>query len=178
MELMTHDIAAEAAAIIFSSLIQSDIKKEWIDSIHKKLASSPITHVTAECLKEFNRCLASECSISKQQVFEIYQTAINSKVPTGARYKSDVLTLYGEFAVNQLNDLDVAYNSMKDAIELSPNELQYRINFSLLLIVLGKFDEAESQIEFVEEKDVFNLYHEKLALIRQDLEYNKQNRPS
>ena len=94
------------------------------------------------------------------------------------RYKSDVLTLYGEFATNQLNDLDVAYHAMKDAIEISPNELQYRINFTLLLIVMGKYDEAETHIEFVEQNDSFNLHRDKLLLIRQDLRYSRQNRPN
>ena len=169
MQLMPSEIASEAAAIIFSGKIKQESKNEWVESIIKKLNSYPITHITAESLKGINTCLADTCSITPDQAFEIYQAAITSPITSAKKSKSDVLTLYAEFAVNVLNELDIAHSAMQDAIELTPNELQYRINLTLLLIVMGKTDEAATQIEYVERHDKYSLHFDMIENLKKDL---------
>jgi tetratricopeptide (TPR) repeat protein len=170
MVLSPTEIAAESAAIIYSSRLGMEINPTWISSINNKLKVYPITHITTESFKEFNRCLSHGCNITVQQVFEFYNNAINNALPGPNSNRSALLTLYAEFSANQLNDYNIAYNAMMDALAISPEILQYRVNLAMLTIVMGKNDEASMHIAYLEKNNKHQKYTSEIESLKKDLE--------
>jgi hypothetical protein len=175
ISLMPHEIIGEASAIIFSSGINIENKEKWIDNIIYKLNTFPITPITINSLKEINRCLSLNCNVDINQVFEFYKAALSNPNLAKTRYKSDLLSLYGQFCVNYLGELDIAYNAMLDAVEAAPQTLQYRINLIMLLIILNRYDEAIFHINFVENNDTFRLHSKTLRLLDKEISRAKNN---
>lgn len=158
MKLSETGITAETVAIRLAGKMNIPPKQWWLESIDNKIKSNPIDHIIVGGFKELNKCLNSTCSIDAKQVFMFYQTALNNRLPYPDTYKSSILTLYAEFSAKHIGDYLVAYNASKDAVLLSPEILRYRINFIYILNILGKFDEAKEQIEYIRENDVYKLY--------------------
>ena len=176
MELMPYEIAAETSAIIFCGNMNIRSKPKWKKSIKKKLGTFPITHITTESLKAINQCLlSSSCYFKTNEVLDLYEIALNNSKPYPIQFKSGLLSLYSQFSINQLNDYEIAYNAMKNAIEITPNELQFRINLIMLLIIMNKYDEAAFHIDFVESSDTFNLYLNTTEALKKDLDYYIKN---
>lgn len=158
MALSDTEISAETVAIRLASSMNIPAKPEWVDSIKTKISSNPIDHNTVGGFKELKKCLETVCAIDAEEVFSIYQVALNNEIPCPKIYRSDLLSLYAEFNAKHTGDLAVAYNSAKEAVILSPEILVYRINFIIILNTMGKLDEALEQIKYVKDNDKYKTY--------------------
>ena len=158
MQLSPTEISAEAVAIRLAGAIDIPAKEEWVSNIKSKIKLNPITHNVIGALSELNKCLEIKCSISIDEVFQIYQITLNHKLPCSNAYKSDILTQYAAFALNHLRAPTVAYNASRDAVLLSPDLPQYRVNFISILNALGRSKEAQVQLDYVENLDKYRIY--------------------
>lgn len=166
MGLTSTEISAEAVAIRLAGVSNIPAKTEWIESIIKKIKHNPITHNTVGGLSELIKCLEIKCSISKNDVFQVFQAALNNKRPYPDRFKSSLLMLYAGFSLNYLEDPNVAYRVSKEAVLLSPDDIAHRMNFIAILIALGQVKEIEDQLNYVELHDKFRIYGKMVEEIR------------
>lgn len=168
-KFMPNEIIGEASAVLFSSLIGEKPEEKWIEGIKEKLRSQPLTNNTISSLSEINKCIFSSCTITVQQVSSIYEAALSNQRKHTAKHKSDFLTLYAKFSADKIGDLKTAYNAMLEAIETSPDVLQYRVNYTTLLLITKNYNQAESVITYVENNDTFNLHKDQIKSLKEDL---------
>ncbi len=168
-QYMPHEIIGEASAILFSSLIGETPKTSWIDSVTKKLNTLPLTQNSISALYEINNCILSTCTLTVQQVHGFYNAALSNQAPFVPKIKSDLLTLYAKFSANKLGDLATAHDAMTNAINISPDILQYRVNFITLLLILKNYDRAESELIYIENNDTFNYHKKQIKTFKEEL---------
>ncbi len=166
---MPHEIIAEASAILFSSLVGEKPDSRWIENITEKLHTLPLTQNTITSLSEINKCILSTCTITTQQVSNFYEAALSNKTTHTAKNKSDLLTLYAKFSADKLRGLDTAHNAMLEAIKVSPDILQYRVNYATLLLLIKDYNQAESVIRYIENNDTFKLHKKQIKALKEDL---------
>ncbi len=83
-----------------------------------------------------------ECNFDRNDMLETFYAAIGS-----GKSPSDVLTIFANYAINVLHDYDLAIRLMQGALEASPKNLHYHENLARALIFLRRFDEAQGEIE-------------------------------
>jgi len=169
LSLLEFSDQKKTVAIRLAGSMDFPAKPEWVESIKSKIKLNPIDHTTIGGLIELRKCLDAVCAIDAEEIFSIYQVALNNKMPAPTRYRSGILTLYAEFIAKHTGDLDLAYSMAKEAVALSPDNLQYRVNFITVLNTLKKFDEAREQIRFVENNDQFNIFSETIIKLKAPL---------
>ncbi len=168
---MPQEIIGETSAILFTSLIKGKNKNSWIDSTTRKLKEFPITHITINSLSELNKCtLTTSCNINKNQMNEFYIAALSNPHKYPNKNKSDLLTLYAKFTADVLGDYEKAYVLMNNAISISPNILQYKINLVTLLIAMKKYEDAKILITAIEQDDTLGLHEKDLTYFKQRLQ--------
>ena len=168
---MPQEIIGETSAILFTSLIKGKNKNSWIDSTIRKLKEFPITHITINSLSELNKCtLTTSCNINKNQMNEFYIAALSNPHKYPNKNKSDLLTLYAKFTADVLGDYEKAYVLMNNAISISPNILQYKINLVTLLIAMKKYEDAKIFITAIEQDDTLGLHEKDLTYFKQRLQ--------
>ncbi len=172
MTLSPHAIAAESAAAIFMGKLQKIPNQQWKNDINNKLELYPITAITIESLKAINHCLLShDCGFNEQEVKDIYKSALNNSTSYPKKYKAALYSLYAQFSMQQFDELNIAELALENAVMLEPNEYSFRLNLAILLIMQDKFQEASSQINYIEKNDKFKVYSKAIQPIKDDIKY-------
>jgi hypothetical protein len=90
-----------------------------------------------------SRCqMRGDCPIQKPELLEAFVTAL-----TRSGGNANLLGAYGEFALEQLGDLELAERMYREAVATSPKEPVYRANLVRFLIATGQFDAAAAEID-------------------------------
>ena len=166
MRVPNSNVLPEQALLILAARTNTPQQDEWWESMQHKLESRPIGAQEISALYSLSKCQAEgHCSFETERMLETFYSALGSGKP-----RPDVLTIYANYAVNVLHDYDLALRLMLDATEQSPGNIQYHENLAKVLIFLGRFDEAKSQITQMRRLDRIGTAIDRIHAIEQRLE--------
>lgn len=88
------------------------------------------------------------------EVTRLFETSLENRyLRPDSPLRADLITVYADFALNNLQDYALAERLFQQAIKINPAEPQYRINYIRLLIASGRIVEAGSQLEILARLD-------------------------
>ncbi|WP_257384908.1 hypothetical protein [Tahibacter caeni] len=158
-------ILAEQGSIIFAMREKRPVDPQWWQQMRAKLERRAAGPQDVAALGALTDCAVENvCELPPAEMVAVFATAL-SHGP-----QANLLSVYANYVLNELNDATLALGLMQEAIELAPREPQHRENFARLLIALGRYGEAQRQIDALRRLGRFDQYRGKADLLVQRLE--------
>lgn len=137
MRVANATVMPEAAAIILAARTGQPIQPAWWDSLQHKLSSRPIGPQETGALGTLVGCqMQRHCQLPPQDMVQSFIAALE-RGPN-----AEVLSIYGNYALNVLQDPTLALQLWQEAAQLAPAVPQYQVTLARMLIASGRFDEA------------------------------------
>lgn len=134
----------EIAAITLAARTNRPIERAWWASLQQKLRSGPIEAGETASLASLVDCqLQALCQLPPQDVVDAFLAALEQGP------HPEVLSIYGNYALNVLHDPALALRLWQDAAERAPSVVQYQMSLAKLFIASGRFDLAAVHIAHV-----------------------------
>jgi hypothetical protein len=131
------------ALIYLDGRAKRPIDPRYWQTITTKLRDNAPSQSDVAALIFLSRCqLRGECPVQKPELLEAFVTAL-----TRSGGNPNLLGAYGEFALKQLGDLELAERMYREAVATSPKEPVYRANLVRFLIATGQPDAAALEID-------------------------------
>ncbi|MHB8428475.1 MAG: hypothetical protein ACYDGU_12105 [Acidiferrobacterales bacterium] len=168
--LETTGIMADVGLIIFASRHGDKVDPNWVAEIGRKLAQDPIAPSSTESLRELQICQQTLCKISNGQMESLFSDALHNRYlhRTTQQY-ADVLTIYGSFLTNKLNDFQGGKIAFEKAIQVAPHQLRYQLNMTKLLIAMYRYRDARHQLAALAAADHLDQYYHQIRSLRTEL---------
>jgi len=158
------NILPEQALLILAARTNTKQDPAWWNSMQTKLKSQPVGVQGISALYSLSRCQEEgHCNFDLGNMLDTFYAAI------GARPSPGVLTVFGNYALNVMHDHDLALRLMKDAVERSPNTLQYHENLARVMIFLRRFEDAEKELGKMDRLDRFGTNRAQIDSLRRRL---------
>ena len=135
----------EQALLILAARTNTEQDPRWWEGMQAKLKARPVGAQEVESLYSLSKCQEEGlCRFDTGNMLDTFYAAI------GTHPTADVLTIFGNYALNVMQDYDLALRLMRDAVEQRPKVLQYHENLVKVMIFLHQFDNAEVEIRKME----------------------------
>lgn len=164
--LDNKSIQPNISLIILSYKLGRPVKYVWIKEAREKLRSLPITTASINSLLELVKCQSHRCKLTKDEMNSLLTSALENR---STHNLSNILTVYAYNAFNNYKDYNLSYSLFREAIEISPNTIQYRINFIDLLLAMKLHESAHTQLKYIKENNTFGKYNTSIARIQNAL---------
>ena len=129
------------ATLIFAARVGAPVQPEWWLDLQAKLRRSPIGQEDRAALETLTDCVVKrQCLFAPNEMIETFAAAM-SQGPDAR-----ILSIYGNYALNALGEVDLAMRAWQEASALQPQKAKYRIDLAELMMVLKRRDEAKVQI--------------------------------
>src|SRR5690606_35930314 len=136
-------ILPEQALIFMNSRMHLPIKDAWWDSLIAKLTARRPGVQDERSLGAPTQCAREgRCDLSKQRMIEAYLAALSHPYPSAR-----LLSIYGDYAWNVLDDHALGERMTVDAVKAAPNEPAYRITLVRMLAAQGRKAEAHAALK-------------------------------
>jgi protein O-mannosyl-transferase len=140
--LPNSSILPEQAMIFMNARMHLPLKDAWWNSLIAKLRVHTPTVQDESSLASLTLCARDhECNLPEDRMSAAFNAALSHPNSTGR-----LLANYGDYAWNLLGDKQLGLKMARAAVLASPNEPAYRITLTRMLVVLGRFNEANQQI--------------------------------
>ena len=138
----------EQALLILAARTNTEQDPRWWEGMQAKLKARPVGVQEVESLYSLSQCQEEGlCRFDTGNMLDTFYAAI------GTHPTADVLTVFGNYALNVMQDYDLALRLMRDAVEQRPKVLQYHENLVKVMIFLHQFANAEREITQMEQLD-------------------------
>ena len=147
-KLESKGILPETVMILLASKLGDQAEIRWFSSIIEKLKYNKLTVSDIDSLSALTKCANDQCVLSTEEATIIFTTVFENpttKVKNGRR--ADLLSIYANFQTNRVGNFLLAEKLMQEAIDISPNTPQYRVNYINLLLVLQRPQDASFEID-------------------------------
>jgi hypothetical protein len=132
------------AAIIFAARTGTPLQQQWWRGLQSKLSQHPIGPQETGSLGSLVDCnLNYHCNLPRQDMVDTFLAAL-ARGPN-----ADVMYIYGNYALNGLQDPNLALRLWQDSAKLKPNEVQYQATLAKLMIASGRPELAAQYISRV-----------------------------
>jgi len=139
--LPNSGILPDQAALILASRTGVPLQDSWWRHMQDRLRTYPIGPQETGALGALMTCsLERHCKFPPGEVLATFGAALSQ----GAN--PEVLSIYGNYVLNVLGDVELGLRLWQEARDLNPAEPQYQIGVIKLLIELRRFDEASEEI--------------------------------
>jgi hypothetical protein len=127
----------EAAAIMFASRTRAALQPEWWARMQAKLGSQPTGPQQTAALGSLVDCqLQHHCQLAQRDMVDTFQAAL------GRGPNSEVMNIYGNYALNVLQDPNLALRLWQDMARRAPNVVEYQVTLAKMYIASGRPDLA------------------------------------
>jgi len=131
----------EAAAITLAARADRPIRSGWWDSLQRKLRTHALTPQETGALATLVACqIQQSCPLPPQEMSATFAAALAH----GAN--PEVLSIYGNYALNIQQDPTLALQLWRQAAQLAPSTVRYQETLARMLIATDRLDEADAQI--------------------------------
>lgn len=135
-------ILAHSASLLLAARTGAQVDPAWWREMHDRLRRGPIGPQEIGALTSLTRCARDDsCRFPRDAMLTSYLTALEHGP------HPDLLSLYGDYALNVLGDGQLALRLWREARDQRPSVAQYRVNLVKLLIATGQFDAARKEID-------------------------------
>ncbi|MHB8347822.1 MAG: hypothetical protein ACYDHM_11685 [Acidiferrobacterales bacterium] len=168
--LDTAGIMADVGLIIFAGRHGDPINQQWITVIGEKLGHDPISPSTIASLRQLQACQQGPCRVGNSQMMALFRDAFHNPILyRTTQQHADMLTIYGSFLINKLDDFADGKVVFKEAVRIDPGQLQYRDNLTRLLIAMHLYRDARSQLAALAATDSLHQYNAQIKALGQEL---------
>ena len=130
------------ALIYVNGRAHRPIDPRWWQAIIAKLRDRAPSASDISALIFLFRCqMRGDCPVQKQEMLDAFGTAL-----ARSSGSTNLMSAYGEFALEELGDAELAGRMFREVVTASPNEPTYRANLIRFLIATQQFQAAESEI--------------------------------
>lgn len=131
----------ESAALILSSRSGLPAQRTWWKTLQDKLRTGPIGPQENAALAALDDCQTRHlCSFPPQDMVDTFVAAMERHP------NAEVLSIYGNYALNTLHDPNLAYRLWREAALQAPSIAEYQVSLAKLLIAGGRPDLAMPHI--------------------------------
>lgn len=143
-------ILPEQALIFMNSRMHLPIKDTWWDSLIAKLKAHRPGVQDESSLGALTQCMREDlCDLSKARMIDAYVAALSHQPPSAR-----LLSMYGDYAWNVLDDHELGERMTADAVKTAPNEPAYRITLVRMLAAQGRKNEAHVALQGLRTLDI------------------------
>ena len=129
-------------ALLLAARTGTPLQDQWWHEIQDRLRRRPIGPQELGALGALTGCaVAGRCNFPPSEMIDAFASALSRGD------NPEVLNIYANYALNVLDDPDLAMRLFREASALNPGELQYRISMVKLLIALGRYEESRTEID-------------------------------
>lgn len=135
-------VLAHGASLMLAAQTGRAPDPEWWRELQERLRDDALGPQEVNALASLTSCARdAACRFPPGEMVASYRAALaHGPHP-------DVLTLYGDYALNVLGDRELALRVWREASALRPSVAQYRVNLVKLLIATGQSDAARREID-------------------------------
>jgi len=131
----------------------------WLKNVKSKIRQYPLSGSDISALRQLLECQQSkECNIPHDQADEVFRLAAQQG-------NLQAITLLGFYEANVLGRIEPARAAFKRAVEQSPSDPSYRVNYASFLAAVGEYENASAQLEFARKLDTFQVYKSQINVI-------------
>jgi hypothetical protein len=142
MHAPNANILPESAAIMLAARSGLPIQPAWWTSLQSKLRTRPIGPQETAAMGSLVDCQMGEsCALPREAMLQSFAAALDQG------QNAEVLNIYGNYALNLLQDPNLAMQAWQQAAELEPGTVQYQVNLARMLIASGQLEQAASRID-------------------------------
>ncbi|WP_211234476.1 hypothetical protein [Solimonas soli] len=136
----------EQALIMMNARMGRPIDERWWDSLSAKLAARTPGAQDDSAMGALTKCAREGlCALPPQRMVDAFLAALSHGQPSAR-----MLSAYGDYAWNILDDRRLAEQLARDAVAAAPRETIYRITLIRMLLAQGKVDESREQLDALE----------------------------
>jgi hypothetical protein len=141
-EVPRSGILPDQAILMFAARLGAPLQPIWWQDMQDRLRANPVGPQEQSAIGSLVDCSVQKlCNFPPDDMLATFAAAMRQKpVP-------EVLNVYANYSVMVLDDTDLALRLWREAVALSPRTAQYRVNLAMMLIELGRADEAQVQID-------------------------------
>jgi hypothetical protein len=155
-------ILPEQALIFMNARMHLPLKDAWWDSIVAKLKAHPPGVQDESSLGSLTECARDKkCTLPTNRMMQAFMAALSHPNPSAR-----LLSMYGDYAWNVLNDHPLGERMGEEAVKASPNEPAYRITLIRMLIVMGRETDARDEIRELQRLNIGGRLDDDLAKLR------------
>ncbi len=147
-DLDPGEILPDVVTVELRSLLGEPVDEEIISTIKHKLKTYPVSASTITSLATLTECLSKKCDVSAHDMEEMYSLALEQN------YSPKLNTIYGFYRIDKLGDFQTGLEIFRRVLDEKPREPQNWINLVNLLLVMGRYEEAEAQLQRLGEVDL------------------------
>lgn len=157
-------ILAEQATLVFAARSGLPLQSQWWQELRAKLAVRAAGPQDVSALAAMTDCvLEKACRFPVAEMMESFGTALNHDP------NAKLLSVYANYVLNVLGDGELALRLLDEAVSLEPRESEHRVGLTRVLIALGRYQQAEQQIDALRRLGRLNQYRDKADLLAQRL---------
>jgi hypothetical protein len=135
-------IAPAQGALLLATRTGAPLKPDWWQEIQDRLRQQPIGAQELGALGALTSCaISGRCHFPPDEMVAMYAAALSHGD------NPEVLSIYGNYALNVLDDEPLAERLWREASRLSPGEPEYVIGLAKLMMAVGRDAEAEMEIQ-------------------------------
>jgi hypothetical protein len=139
-QLDSTGIMPAITLVKFGFLIDEPVDPSLYEEIISRLRNHPVSASDTASLEMLAECLGEVCQIPVETTERIFLAALKNG-------DSRILPIYGYYTINKLGNFDKGLALFERAIERTPQQPLLWKNLINLLMVMGRFDEAEQRLE-------------------------------
>ena len=131
----------------------------WLENVKSKIRQYPVSGSDISALRQLLECQQSKkCNIPHDQASELFRLAAQQG-------NLQAITLLGFYEANVLGRIEPARAAFRRAVEQSPSDPSYRVNYASFLAAVGEYENASVQLEFARKLDTFQVYKSQINVI-------------
>jgi len=149
--------------LLLSAERKKPVDPKWIPELQNRLQTAYLDNDIGNALSSLVMCQFKEvCHFQKDELQGLLQAALANPSVAGGK-RALVLAALSLYQIDISKDYPAAIDTMHQTIELNPNEPQYRLTLAKVLIVLGHFGEARTELANLKKIDTLHAYSSQIA---------------
>ncbi len=150
--------------IILSAKRGHAIEPKWIDQLQFRLEHSPFAANTTDQMHALLSCkMDKACKLPKEQLLNLLHASLRNKL-LAAPQRASALSMYSYYLINIEQDYSKGFQVMLETVQTNPKELEYRMTLIKFAIAIGRFSEAQVQIDKIKFLDSRKKYAQEIEL--------------
>lgn len=163
--LPDSSILAEQALIFMNSRMHLPLKAKWWNSMITKLKAHKPGVQDESSLGALTQCAREHhCDLPKDRMMEAFMAALAHPHP-----RSRLLAIYSDYAWNVLDDRALGERMIADAVRAAPDEQAYHITYARMLIALGRYADAQQQVQALQSLNIGDRLGGSIANLRDEI---------
>ncbi|QAU33639.1 hypothetical protein [Janthinobacterium sp. 17J80-10] len=140
------------------------IEEAWVRALAGRIERNPFSPNTGNSLANLQKCMtAGKCKIPNEAMKSLIEAALRNPTLKG-KPKTQVLFTWSDFLFNFARDKQASATAAYEAVNNSPNYLEFHVTLIHFLINMGQLNEAQQQIHYARQLDNAHHYAVKLDM--------------